>query len=260
MSQQNTSENKNLIFFFIIAFAWSWLLWLPEVLWNYKLYLAPFGPSAAALIMVYKSGGWVKIKEFLKSSLTFKFNKLWLIPIFLLMPAIVGVSLWLAVIGGEPLPQMPVLSNPWIILPAFLQIFFLGGPLAEEFGWRGYALDRLQMRYNALFSSIILGVVWGLWHLPLYFMPLQQIYQNIPFVGFVMGTIFLSILMTWIYNNTNKSVLAVMCFHTSGNLAHFIFPAAFTKMGGLYSLILNILLVVFVLIFWGTKTMVRKNK
>jgi membrane protease YdiL (CAAX protease family) len=259
MTKQNKSENRNLWLFFVIAFAWSWLFWTPEVLWSFRLYLAPFGPTIAAFILTYVNEGRNGTKDLLKRGLDFRFKKIWLIPIFLLMPAIVGFSLLLAVFSGESSPKIAVLSQPWVIIPAFFYILFLGGPVEEEFGWRGYALDRLQINYNALSSSVILGVMWGLWHLPLFFMPRQEIYYNVPIWGFILGTIFFSIIFTWIYNNTGRSILAVLLLHTTGNLSHFIFPVNATKLGGLYSLILNVIAVVTVLIIWGPKRMVREQ-
>jgi len=255
----NHFENRNLWLFFFIAFAWSWLFWLPEVLWNTRLYVAPFGPTIAAFLLAYLNDGFSGVKNLLKRGLDFSFKKIWLFPIFLLMPAIVGLSLLLAVLSGEAAPKVPVLSQPWIIIPAFFYILFLGGPLAEEFGWRGYALERLQINFNALFSSVILGIAWGFWHLPLFFMPEQEIYRNIPIWGFILGATFFSIPFTWIYNNTNRSILAVLLFHTMGNLSHFIFPTNATKLGGLYSLILNILVVIVILLIWGPKRMVRNE-
>ena len=163
---------------------------MPEVLCGFHLYVAPFGPTIAAFLLTYINEGRNGAKELLKRGLDFRFRKIWLIPIFLLMPAIVGFSLLLAVLIGEPVPEIAVLSQPWVIIPAFFYILFLGGPLQEEFGWRGYALDRLQINYNALVSSVILGFIWGLWHLPLFFMPRQEMYYNVPIWGFILGTIF----------------------------------------------------------------------
>jgi len=186
-------------------------------------------------------------------------EKIWLVPILLLMPAIVGFSLLLAVLTGDPVPEIAVLAQPWVIVIAFFYILFLGGPLEEEFGWRGYALDRLQAKYNALVSSVILGVLWGLWHLPLFFMPRQEMYYNVPIWGFVLGTTLFSIVVTWIYNNTGRSILAVMLVHTTYNLSQFIFPLGATVWGGLYSITLNVVVVIVILAAWGPRRMVREQ-
>ena len=233
---------------------------MPEVLWGLHLYIAPFGPTVAAFILTYVNEGSKGTMKLLKRGVDFHFRKIWLIPIFLLMPAIVGLSLLLAVLSGEPMPEIVVLSQPWIIIPAFFFILLLGGPLAEEFGWRGYALDRLQVSYNALIASVILGFVWGLWHLPLFFMPRQEMYYNVPIWGFVLGTIFFSIIFTWVYNNTGGSILAALLLHTTGNLAHFVFPITATELGGLYSLILNLIVVIIILAIWGPRRMVREKQ
>ncbi len=253
------SENLNLWLFFVTAFTWSWLFWMPEVLWDYRLYLAPFGPTVAAFLLTYKNEGMNGARDLLKRGLDFRFRKIWLLPIFLLMPAIVGLSLLLSVLGGDPVPEIAVLSQPWVIIPAFFYILFLGGPVEEEFGWRGYALDRLQANFNALVSSAIIGIMWGIWHLPLFFMPRQEMYYNVPIWGFILGTVLFSIMFTWVYNNTGGSILAVLLLHTTGNLSHFIFPVTATRFGGLYSLVLNAVAVIIVLIVGGHKRMVREQ-
>ena len=116
MTKQNKSKNRNLWLFFVIAFARSWLLWMPEVLLGYCLYFAPFGPTVAAFLLTYINEGRNGTKELLKRGLDFRFRKIWFVPIFLLMPAIVGFSLLLAVLSGEPVPEIVVLPHPWIII------------------------------------------------------------------------------------------------------------------------------------------------
>jgi len=116
----------------------------------------------AAFLLTYINEGGNGTKELLKRGLDFRFRKIWFVPIFLLMPAIVGFSLLLAVLSGEPVPEIAVLPQLWVIIPAFFLHPLFRRPFAGRFGWRGYALDRLQEKYNALVSSVMLGFIWGL--------------------------------------------------------------------------------------------------
>jgi len=124
-------EKRNLLLFFLVAFAWSWLLWLPEVLWNFRLYLAPFGPTVSAFILTYANDGLNGVKELLKRGIDFRFKKIWWIPIFFLMPAIVGFSLLLSILSGS-YAEIAILFQPLIIIPAFFYIFVFG----RSFGGR----------------------------------------------------------------------------------------------------------------------------
>jgi len=196
----------------------------------------------------------------LRRGVNYRFGKEWHIPVFLLFPAVTGAALLLATLSGEAAPDLSVLSNPLLIVVAFFYIFFLGGPLEEEFGWRGYALDRLQARYNALISSVILGFIWGLWHLPLFFIPTQTIYYQKPIWGMMVSLVLYAILFTWIYNNTGGSILAAMLFHTMGNLSHFMLPTLQTDLGSLYYLIILLITAIAVLTVWGPKNLVRQKR
>jgi uncharacterized protein len=103
-------------------------------------------------------------------------------------------------------------------LVGFFVILFTAGPLQEEFGWRGYALPRLQTRYNALTSSLIFGFFWWLWHLPAMFIPGRFMTDNLlVFLALLVVIMLTSVLFTWVYNNTNGSILAAMLLHTSMN-------------------------------------------
>ena len=98
-------------------------------------------------------------------------------------------------------------------LPSFLPLLIIG-PLSEEIGWRGYALERLQTRWNALTSSLIVGLVWALWHLPLFMMVgTSQHELGIPFFSFLLKMTASSILYTWLYNNTKQSLWSAILLH-----------------------------------------------
>ncbi|MDW7978365.1 MAG: CPBP family intramembrane glutamic endopeptidase [Candidatus Caldarchaeum sp.] len=179
-------------------------------------------PAVAAFTLSDLSHGKTGVKTLLRK-FHLRFGKAWLLPIFLLHPAIAGASLLLAVFSGDSPPVFEALMNPVFVAIGFVYIFFVGGPFQEEWGWRGYALERLQTRWNALTSSLLLGIVWGLWHTPLFLIP-GTIQSQTPWWGFAILIVSGSILFTWIYNNTNQSILAVMLFHTMNNLSFVIIP------------------------------------
>jgi membrane protease YdiL (CAAX protease family) len=115
---------------------------------------------------------------------------------------------------GEGVTQFEV--NPLALLPALF--FATLPPLLEELGWRGYALDRLQLKWSALSASAILGVVWALWHLPLFFIGGTHQHDVVGFATtsfwlFMAGIVALSVVIGWIYNNTARSITAIIVFH-----------------------------------------------
>lgn len=117
------------------------------------------------------------------------------------------------------------LNQPlYMIIPMIIMQFFLDSGLGEELGWRGFLLPRLQARHNALVSSIIVGIVWGLWHLPLFMLegmsPTYEFGQAIGVVPALLAyTVFIvvpyAILFAWLYNNTKGSLLLAFVFHAS---------------------------------------------
>jgi membrane protease YdiL (CAAX protease family) len=97
----------------------------------------------------------------------------------------------------------------------------------EEMGWRGYVLPRLQAKHSALVSSLILGVVWALWHLPRYFAP-----GNTGSFGLLMLKLLAdAVIYTWVYNNTRGSLLLTTILHAAGNTAGIFLPMANTQSG-----------------------------
>jgi hypothetical protein len=111
-------------------------------------------------------------------------------------------------------------------------IIFFGGPLSEEFGWRGFALPKLQSRNNALTASLIVGVMWGLWHLPAFWIAGAGQY-NQPVFWFMVGAPALAILYTWVYNHTKGSLLITVLYHTAFDSTLYVTLPAFPLPNGL---------------------------
>ena len=256
---EEKNESKNLFLFFVITFLWSWLFWLPEILWNVHLFFGSFGPLVSALILTYKNEGKTGVVSLFKRAFNFKFKKIWLIPTFLIFPFIMFVSYVLSsLIEGKGVDfSYFAQSNLFSLIFIFVYILFLGGPVAEEFGWRGYALDRLQKRWNALVSSLILGVMWGLWHIPLFFMK-GSIQSLIPFWAFLVLIVSGSIIFTWIYNNTEGSLFTALMLHTMNNLSFVLFPILGLKLGGPMLLLISVVTSIVVVIIFGPKRLSRK--
>jgi uncharacterized protein len=118
--------------------------------------------------------------------------------------------------------------SPLPLLVLFVYVFFLGGPLGEEPGWRGFALPRLQRRYGPLVGSLILGPIWAFWHLPLFWAPAWNLPPTIlNIVMFVIAATAFTIVMTWVFNNTKGSLLIAVLVHTSFDMVLAILNGLF---------------------------------
>jgi membrane protease YdiL (CAAX protease family) len=203
--------------FFGLVYAWSWSFGIVAALSRLESdaplvvalrVLSGIGPMVVAIALTYATQDhegrrdyWMRVIDFRRISLR------WYAVVLLAVPAITGLAALLDILmgGQEAHLEARFRSNlPSILSFAVLTVFF--GPLPEELGWGGYALDRLQDRYSALASSLLLGTAWTLWHLPLFF--IEGTYQNSlglgspAFWSYTVVMIPQSILMTWIYNHT----------------------------------------------------------
>lgn len=125
-----------------------------------------------------------------------------------------------------------IFSNPALLVQFLLVEFFLGA-VSEELGWRGYVLDELQSRWSPLTSSLVLGVVWGVWHSPAFVIPgLSQSEMgglwSLAHVCFILAVTLISVVHTWTYNNTGRSILV------AGVLMHFVSNATLIFLGGIF--------------------------
>jgi len=169
--------------------------------------------------MVSVVAGGKGLLELLKRAVRWKVNIVWWI-ITLFLPAIIcfvaiGIHLLL---GGNP-PGFTFFKQEWYLAPVLFVLMLVDGPL-EEFGWRGFAVPKLQKKLNPLIASLIIGIAWGIWHLPEFLRPGSPQYpMGISFLPwFVADEVVISILMTWLYNKTKGSLLlGGFMFHNSMN-------------------------------------------
>ncbi|WP_245819787.1 CPBP family intramembrane glutamic endopeptidase [Dethiosulfatibacter aminovorans] len=109
-----------------------------------------------------------------------------------------------------------------LIIPYFILILVAGGG-QEEFGWRGYAQEPLQNRFGILRGSILLGTVWGTWHLPLWFMPGEG-HAYYSFFAFLIYTVSMSVIIGWLYNLSGKKLIIPWITHAISNVSVPFFP------------------------------------
>jgi len=198
--------------FFILTFVLSWFPWYagiaPEVM--------AMGPSIAAFIVVLILGGRRGFVDLLQPFGRWRANLgMWGLAIFgsgILYLVGLGVHL---LMGGEA-PPFIMIREELHLLPLYLVLVVLmpwNGPIGEEFGWRGYALPKLQDKYGPLIASLVIGIIWGIWHLPDFFAQqgvigtLAAALGMIFLVPYVLGTIANTIFMTWVYNKSKASAL-----------------------------------------------------
>jgi membrane protease YdiL (CAAX protease family) len=122
--------------------------------------------------------------------------------------------------GGGPVAVLP--SPWWHYVANFLVVLLLAGSL-EEFGWRGFAQPRLQERYSALTASVVIGVLWALWHLPLFYLHDVSAYDPSGYwTSYLPHLVFQSVVLAWLYNGTGGSLLFPMVAHATGNMPQVV--------------------------------------
>jgi membrane protease YdiL (CAAX protease family) len=156
-------------------------------------------------------------------------------------------------------PLRTELATPLGFVGTLLTILVLG-PIPEEIGWRGYWLDRLQRRWSALTASLVIGVAWATWHAPLFVM--VGYYSSWGYtpdpVLFAVNILLAAVLYTWVYNNTERSILAVVVFHFAGNATGQLLDLSATA--ELARTVVMILVVVAVVLYWGPRTLHRETQ
>ena len=213
---------------FLLSWGWDMLFWAqPLQLPSFLSYADAAMPTVVAFLILALTSGKPGVLRLLRRYVRWRVGVQWY------LVAVLGVAVLMflafAVVPGA---LADFVAPDWSFVPLYLISFVFvlfippSGPLLEEGGWRGFALPRLQRLYGPLVGTLILGALWGLWHLPLFFGPIASsnpdatfVSVGIAFVLFIIGQIGLSVIIAWILNNCGGSVLMAILAHGAQNTA-----------------------------------------
>ena len=217
------------ILFFTLVYLFTWAMWGAAYFLdragnpNAGLALMILGlvvPSATALIMVLTSKSQALKKDYIaKITDIKKIDPVNVILAVASMFAIIMVSIAISLLFGQSTEQFSFVNGFSFSIGGIPTLFTLVlTALLEEFGWRGYAEDSIASYTSWFKESIIFGIVWGLWHLPLFFIPgtYQNNIMNMNIwymVNFLISVIPIGFLFTWVYVKNKRSIFACAIFH-----------------------------------------------
>ncbi len=243
MKQSTSSVKRKVWLFFLLTFIYSWLLWLPYVLSGFGLIklsetitslmtvavmLGAFGPLIMAVLLIRFKEGRTGLKSYFRNAFSLRTKPIYYVVAFLLPVLITALAHYIVDFTNLDVLPTSLFPEDWafptiaIIIPYFIFILVAGGG-QEEFGWRGYAQEPMQQRFGILGGSIIIGLIWGLWHLPLWFMPGEG-HSYYSFFAFLIYTVSTSIIIGWLYNASGKKLVIAWIIHAAGNVAVPFFP------------------------------------
>ena len=229
--------------FFALTIAYSWALWLPSILTGLGLEfgldaetytgvtvaLGAFAPLAAALTLIVRQHGWREAWRFVRHGFDFRTRPI-LILLALALPLAINVVthylarlLNLQVADNLVSMVVPEGASPYLVGSLYFVFLFVLGGGQEEFGWRGYVQTPLQERLGIIPASLLIGVVWGVWHLPLWIMP-GEAHAAYPFLAFVLETTSSSVLYALLYNASGRKLIVPWLYHTMHNWAPGLYP------------------------------------
>jgi membrane protease YdiL (CAAX protease family) len=258
-------EAKNLRLFFIWSYLMFWVLLVltgilislnvPTVVQDIMKNICAWSPTFVIFILFKKLFPGMTIRDFIKKSLGSKVKPLDFILSFILqLLALAGIVAAYLFINNKTLDSL-VFINLGSILPVFL-ITITAGPMGEELGWRGYALGILQKQYSPFLAALILGLVWGFWHLPLWLLSgFSGTDLLIYIVTFLVGIVSTSILITYFYNKSKNVLIAIWIHFWFNFLLKLVIIDILPLL--LYTSI-GYLLIAIVLIILNSKTMLKK--
>ncbi|MFL0167612.1 CPBP family intramembrane glutamic endopeptidase [Candidatus Clostridium helianthi] len=235
------------VVYLMSTFFLTWIFWILSFTSNSLRLNAIFRivgsliPSAMAIIFIKYLYGRIGLRRFLKKLTIWKVNPLFYVFILFYSISSFYVPSFICLIAGADY-KIHIknqifgfnLDNPSSLVACLLVILIFGGPLGEELGWRGFVLPILQEKYSQLLSGVIVGVIWTCWHIPMFLFHIQG-YDN--FIVYLLQTISLSIIYTWIYNHVKGSLLIPVLYHCIDDFIPSICFPEFLNYFNMYSAI-----------------------
>jgi uncharacterized protein len=183
--------------------------------------LMVFVPVIAALILIHRQFGGESAVALFKSAFVYEWGlgPGWILVALLFMPVVFLLEFGIMLLTDVAVPLPKIVPSQVLFL--FL-VFFIGA-IGEEAGWQGYAYPALRSRLSALQAAVVLGVVWGLWHV----IPFVQQGRSVYWILWqCLGAVAMRIIIVWLFENTRKSILIAVLFHTMFNISWALFPVA----------------------------------
>ncbi len=222
-----------LTIFFLLVFGLTWPFMIVDALGSHEILpfrlsvplmvVMGYMPTLAAVIITGLTKGKDGVRALFGKLLIAKVGLRWYVVAALGYAVVCAGAIGIANLFGESSVQflsenLPQFSSPvemvLSMMVMFIVITLVNG---EELAWRGFALPRLQTKYNALTSSVILGVIWSLFHLPLFFTLTGSSQSGTSIIGFLISTVSMTVIFTWMYNHTRGSVLLAYLLHGAIN-------------------------------------------
>jgi membrane protease YdiL (CAAX protease family) len=219
----NLVKRHPLITFSALTYAMAWSLWMPLAVFHDRMpgalgfvlsLLGSLVPSTVGVLVIAVLHGKEGVRALLGRLVKGAVGLRWYLAV-LVLPLLVPLGLGVSVLLGGATPAVDTTIAGVLALFAFS--IFPGSALGEELGWRGLALPRLQADHSALSASLVVGVLWGAWHLPLWLAGTDSHPIRL-YPAFVVTVIAASVIITWMYNSTGGSLLIVVLYHAAANL------------------------------------------
>jgi membrane protease YdiL (CAAX protease family) len=228
--------------------------------------LGALSASVAGIILAAVESRKGGVRELLRRALIWRVGIGWWLFV-LLVPGIASIAtMYTANIFGGPKVDLSLLPPIYNLFPIFIFLTILAG-FGEEFGWRGFAVPRLQKRYNALITSLIIGTLHFLWHTPLFFIEGTGQYFLVQELGFLTAylqyallVIPMGITLSWIFNNTRGSVLIISVYHGSLNAWNSYTGAWLHRSGAVTGAVLWAIISIIVIFLFGAENLSRKHE